>query len=160
MLGIKKMMKDDDATGIVSALSACLPSSVVAGGIGSIITLLGTICAAVIGFIPAAWTACTLPCCFGCGSGLVAGLFTLIEGAVCIGGPVLIDAFMATCVGGITSLFAASGTVIDYLVTMAPCTTVCLTPTIGVLAAACSAIVGSFGFSLGAGTGLLGAIFG
>jgi len=171
MLGIKKMLKDDDATGIVGALSACLPSSVIGGGIGAIITLFGTICAALIGFLPAAYTVVCTPFFCGCGTGCCTGLFTLIESAICCGVPLMLDALLATCVGGLTSCAAAGGALLDYFVAIAPCTglwltstapciTACLTPAIGVIAAALSAVIGAFGCSLGAGTGFIGMIFG
>lgn len=152
MLGIKKMMKDDDATGILGAVS------------GGLFGVFPAVCAAILSLIPACGLGCLAGCAAdilaplaGCGAGCFIGLpicGALLGGA---GGAGILGALTATWFASAGGLI---GTFIDYIVTMAPCATVCLTPTIGVLAAACSAIVGSFGFSLGAGTGLLGAIFG
>jgi len=165
MFGIKKMLKDEEATGIIGAISACLPSSVIGGGLGAIYTLVMMIFGFIFsGFcIPALWSICTSCCCCGCGTGLLTGAYTLATWGISCCVALLMDTIIATCVGGITSCCASLGTMCDYgictlhhVICTAPITTACLTPAIGVLAAAASAICGAFGCSFAAATGAIG----
>ncbi|RZN63937.1 MAG: hypothetical protein EF806_06835 [Candidatus Methanoliparum thermophilum] len=159
MFGIKKMLKDDDATGIVGAISACLPSSVCFGGFGAIVTLLHMIVGIISTGCCTLWTIGTSFCCCGCGTGLLTGAYTLATWGISCCSALIFDTIFATCVGGITSCVAALGAMSDYIICTTPIATVCLTPIIGVLAAAVSAICGAFGCSFTAATGAIGMLF-